>query len=117
MKHVNSDEEKSSSPCEEDLPQIPLVKVSLENITYKPLTKSYLNQKKTFFTSSKKNRALKRKTILNNVTPPPLEPYKLQGWMGPSGSGKTTLLRSINGLETMDSGQILFQNQIISQKS
>ena len=37
--------------------------------------------------------------------------------LGPSGSGKTTLLRSINGLETIDSGQILFQNQIISEKS
>ncbi|MBX3598242.1 MAG: ATP-binding cassette domain-containing protein [Rhizobiaceae bacterium] len=28
--------------------------------------------------------------------------------LGPSGSGKTTLLRSIAGLETIDSGQILF---------
>ena len=37
--------------------------------------------------------------------------------LGPSGSCKTTLLRSINGLETIDSGQILFQNQIISEKS
>ena len=26
--------------------------------------------------------------------------------LGPSGSGKTTLLRSINGLESIDSGEI-----------
>ena len=28
--------------------------------------------------------------------------------LGPSGSGKTTLLRSINGLESIDSGKIFF---------
>ena len=37
--------------------------------------------------------------------------------LGPSGSGKTTLLRSINGLESIDSGQIFFQNKIIDNKS
>ena len=31
--------------------------------------------------------------------------------MGPSGSGKTTLLRSINGLESIDSGEIFFDNK------
>ena len=28
--------------------------------------------------------------------------------LGPSGSGKTTLLRSINGLESIDDGEIFF---------
>ena len=28
--------------------------------------------------------------------------------LGPSGSGKTTLLRSINGLESIESGEIFF---------
>ena len=28
--------------------------------------------------------------------------------LGPSGSGKTTLLRSINGLENIDNGEIVF---------
>ena len=31
--------------------------------------------------------------------------------IGPSGSGKTTLIRSINGLETLDQGEIWFANQ------
>ena len=34
--------------------------------------------------------------------------------LGPSGSGKTTLLRSINGLETIDSGEIFFDNKKIN---
>ena len=33
--------------------------------------------------------------------------------LGPSGSGKTTLLRSINGLESIDSGEIFFENKKI----
>jgi len=33
--------------------------------------------------------------------------------LGPSGSGKTTLLRSINGLETIDNGEIIFENKKI----
>ncbi|MCV2503232.1 MAG: ABC transporter permease subunit [Neisseriaceae bacterium] len=32
--------------------------------------------------------------------------------IGPSGSGKTTLIRSINGLEPLDSGQILFDGRL-----
>ena len=34
--------------------------------------------------------------------------------LGPSGSGKTTLLRSINGLESIDSGEIIFNNNTIN---
>jgi len=34
--------------------------------------------------------------------------------LGPSGSGKTTLLRSINGLETIEDGEIIFENQKIN---
>ncbi len=33
--------------------------------------------------------------------------------LGPSGSGKTTLLRSINGLENIDNGEIVFNNRKI----
>lgn len=36
--------------------------------------------------------------------------------LGPSGCGKTTLLRLIAGLETADSGQILFRGQDLSQQ-
>ena len=34
--------------------------------------------------------------------------------LGPSGSGKTTLLRSINGLEKIEDGEIIFENQKIN---
>ena len=37
--------------------------------------------------------------------------------LGPSGSGKTTLLRSLNGLESIDSGEVIFDNIKISKKS
>jgi sulfate transport system ATP-binding protein len=36
---------------------------------------------------------------------------ELLALLGPSGSGKTTLLRVIAGLETVDSGQVLFQGE------
>jgi len=35
--------------------------------------------------------------------------------LGPSGSGKTTLLRSINGLETIDNGEIFLDNKKIDR--
>ena len=35
----------------------------------------------------------------------------------PSGSGKTTLLRSLNGLETIDSGEIIFNNNKITKET
>ena len=37
--------------------------------------------------------------------------------LGPSGSGKTTLLRSINGLESIDEGEIIFENKKINHES
>ncbi|MGE4170683.1 MAG: sulfate/molybdate ABC transporter ATP-binding protein [Candidatus Margulisiibacteriota bacterium] len=42
---------------------------------------------------------------------------ELVALLGPSGSGKTTLLRLIAGLETLDSGQILFNGQNIQDKA
>ncbi len=38
------------------------------------------------------------------------------GIIGPSGCGKSTLLRCINGLEKPDSGQIIFNNSVISSE-
>ena len=35
--------------------------------------------------------------------------------LGPSGSGKTTLLRSINGLESIDNGEIFLHNKKIDR--
>tara|TARA_B100000768_G_C11253227_1_gene365109 strand:- start:853 stop:1572 length:720 start_codon:yes stop_codon:yes gene_type:complete len=37
--------------------------------------------------------------------------------LGPSGSGKTTLLRSLNGLETIDSGEVIFNNNKITKEN
>tara|TARA_B100000787_G_scaffold17187_1_gene12045 strand:+ start:1193 stop:1912 length:720 start_codon:yes stop_codon:yes gene_type:complete len=37
--------------------------------------------------------------------------------LGPSGSGKTTLLRSINGLENIEKGEIIFNKNKIDTKS
>ncbi|MDR9469525.1 ATP-binding cassette domain-containing protein, partial [Marinospirillum sp.] len=36
---------------------------------------------------------------------------EMVGLLGPSGSGKTTLLRIIAGLETTDTGKILFSDR------
>lgn len=49
---------------------------------------------------------------INNVSLEIAE-YEVVCILGPSGSGKSTLLRLINGLETLDAGKILYQNQII----
>ena len=35
--------------------------------------------------------------------------------LGPSGSGKTTLLRSINGLEPIENGEVIFNNKKITK--
>jgi ABC-type multidrug transport system ATPase subunit len=47
-------------------------------------------------------KPLLRKTVLKNVTPPPIQPYRLSAWMGPSGSGKTSLLSIAAGMTDYD---------------
>ena len=37
--------------------------------------------------------------------------------LGPSGSGKTTLLRSLNGLESIDSGEVVFDNKKVTKEN
>ena len=37
--------------------------------------------------------------------------------LGPSGSGKTTLLRSLNGLESIESGEVIFDNIKITKEN
>lgn len=59
------------------------------------------------------NKRFGRYTALSNIS---LEvpDGQLTALLGPSGSGKTTLLRIIAGLETADSGRILFGNQDVT---
>ncbi len=45
-----------------------------------------------------------------------INPGELLALLGPSGSGKTTLLRVIAGLETADSGQVLFNQEDSTSK-
>ena len=42
-----------------------------------------------------------------------VEEGKILAIVGPSGGGKTTLLRMLAGLETIDSGQIIYENEEI----
>ena len=37
--------------------------------------------------------------------------------LGPSGSGKTTLLRSVNGLESIESGEVIFDHNKITKEN
>ena len=37
--------------------------------------------------------------------------------LGPSGCGKSTLLRTINGLESINSGEIYFKDELINKKN
>ncbi|MCC6916802.1 sulfate ABC transporter ATP-binding protein [Nitrosomonas sp.] len=54
-------------------------------------------------------------TALNNINLK-VRPGELLALLGPSGSGKTTLLRVIAGLETADSGQVLFNQEDSTDK-
>lgn len=42
-----------------------------------------------------------------------IEEFDVVCLIGPSGSGKSTLLRLINGLETLDGGEILYEDKVI----
>ena len=44
-----------------------------------------------------------------------VEEGKILAIVGPSGGGKTTLLRMLAGLETIDSGQIIYENDSMYQ--
>lgn len=57
-----------------------------------------------------------RKQVLKNISAS-IQNQDFIAIMGPSGSGKSTLLFAISGMDTIDSGQVLFQNQDLAQLS
>jgi phosphonate transport system ATP-binding protein len=63
------------------------------------------NLKKTFDTGTKALRGVNLK----------VKKGEFLSILGQSGSGKTTLLRSINGLESIDSGEIFFDNKKVNE--
>ena len=42
-----------------------------------------------------------------------IEDGKILSLVGPSGGGKTTLLRMLAGLETIDSGEIIYNGEVV----
>ena len=70
------------SPSSARSDKVPLVELSMQNLTYAPMTTK---------ASHKKSSEKARTTVLHNVTTT-IRPYTLTAWMGPSGSGKTSLL-------------------------
>jgi phospholipid/cholesterol/gamma-HCH transport system ATP-binding protein len=60
------------------------------------------------------SKAFGEKHVLNNVSAS-FERGKTNLIIGPSGCGKSVLLKCIVGLETIDSGQVIFDGQIFSE--
>ena len=54
--------------------------------------------------------------VLDNVSLN-IEKGDIYGILGLSGAGKSTLVRCINGLETFDEGEILFNDEVIASPS
>ena len=58
----------------------------------------------------------KKKNIFSNISAE-MELGKIYAILGPSGCGKSTLLRCINGLEKIQAGDILLEDELISHQS
>uniref|UniRef100_A0A7S3LDG0 ABC transporter domain-containing protein n=1 Tax=Amphora coffeiformis TaxID=265554 RepID=A0A7S3LDG0_9STRA len=78
------DDGTTSPPSHHTHKEVPLVELSLENVTYAPMAT-------TASSSHQKSSEKARKTVLHSVTTK-VRPFTLTAWMGPSGSGKTSLL-------------------------
>jgi ABC-type multidrug transport system ATPase subunit len=101
---------------------IPLVEVSIENLSYAPLVATttnnirhkrwdvhWKNRTTTTSTTKVQKPTPRQKTILHQITTK-IEPYQLTGWMGPSGSGKTSLLSVVAGLVQPTTTDLLHEN-------
>jgi ABC-type multidrug transport system ATPase subunit len=67
--------------------EVPLVELSIENLTYAPITAKVVSSSNGG-AGGPENRRL---VVLNNISTK-IAPYTLTAWMGPSGSGKTSLI-------------------------
>ena len=78
---------------------IPIVELSLENVSYKPITTAVTisQSKKKSEPTPEANNNNNRTTVLSNITTK-ISPYELTAWMGPSGSGKTSLTSVVANL-------------------
>ena len=75
---TNNNEITGEDEHKKETPEIPLVQLDLDNITYAPLTQAAQGESS-------------QTTVLSNITTT-VSPYQLTAWMGPSGSGKTSLI-------------------------
>jgi iron(III) transport system ATP-binding protein len=73
------------------------------------MSKNFLEIDNVTFTASAKNK-------VNNVSLQIENKGDIICLLGPSGIGKTTILRTIAGLEKIDSGKIILNNNVISSK-
>ncbi len=62
------------------------------------------------------NKSFKDHQVLNNINLK-IDDGDIYGILGFSGAGKSTLVRCINGLETLDSGEIRFNDHILCDKN
>ena len=61
------------------------------------------------------NKSFNERKVLSNFSLN-MEEAEIVSIIGPSGVGKSTLLRCINGLEKIDSGEILINNKSLKRK-
>jgi ABC-type multidrug transport system ATPase subunit/ABC-type multidrug transport system permease subunit len=84
---------KSSLASLKESRNIPIVELTLEKLTYMPITSTAMANKQQKGNTSAANRT----TVLSGISTK-ISPYQLTAWMGPSGSGKSSLASVVAGL-------------------
>mmetsp|Transcript_45191 Transcript_45191/g.109367 ORF Transcript_45191/g.109367 Transcript_45191/m.109367 type:complete len:684 (+) Transcript_45191:89-2140(+) len=91
----SEDKNKASSLFLNSAKKIPIVELTLEEVTFEPIT-STITEKQLKVKDGSAPK-VNRTTVLDKVTTK-ISPSKLTAWMGPSGSGKTSLVSVVAGL-------------------